>query len=90
MVLESLYSDSSIIFKFIICFFALLEALNSTGNVINWNNNIANNRINPKIAICVNPNIIPIIITRYPIFVDKFTKGTMADLIFRNAYPSLC
>ena len=50
----------SIIFKSINCFLALLDALNSTGRVTTWNNNIANNKINPIIAILYELNANPI------------------------------
>ena len=64
IVFESFNSWLSIKFNSTNCFFALDDALNSTGRVINWNNNIANNKINPIKDSSKKLKIIPIITTK--------------------------
>ena len=62
----------------------LLDALNSTGNVINWNNKITNSKIIPifKNPVALENN--PINIAIYPSLLEIFTKGIIVFLSLKN------
>ena len=63
MLLTPFWPISSVKFKVFNCSIALFDALNSTGKVTSWNNNIAPNIIRPNIANLKVPNNKPINIT---------------------------
>ena len=66
------------------CSLALFDASNSTGNVTNWNNAVANKITIDSFKYPVTPANKDTIKPKYPNYDMKFTIGTNALLILKK------